>query len=130
MTACRLYVSKKSTLDEAEQIAPPAYDMVNDSHVDELKTRFHPLCDQLVRVALIADHGRVIVKHHDGRRLFLKDKFYDLARIHARPVDCSTEEFHTLNDLKSFVSQHQTEYFVVQCPKLYGEIFVHRSRRT
>jgi hypothetical protein len=60
MTACRLSVSKKSTFDEAEHIAAADDDVVNDSHVDEFKTRFHPLCDQLVRVALIADHGRVL----------------------------------------------------------------------
>ena len=60
MTTCRLSVSKKSTFDEAEHVAAADDDVVNDPHVDEFKTRFHPLCDQLVRVTLIADHGRML----------------------------------------------------------------------
>ena len=46
------------------------------------------------------------MKKYDPGCLSLQDKLDDLARVHARAVNGSAEEFHTLDDLMPLVDEH------------------------
>src|ERR1700722_15103849 len=82
----------KALLSKAEEVSAADDHVVDDFHVNEFQAADHPFRNQLVRLALVTDHRRMIMKQYDRGCAPLQDQLDDLAWVHARSVNRSTKE--------------------------------------